>query len=225
MKKLEIEIEIETSSISRPTLNRLPNYLNYLKIKQKEGVEYISSTVMAEDLKQNPVQVRKDLALTGSVGKPKTGFEVNTLIDDIIEILGYNNTHDAILVGAGQLGKTLLSYNGFSNYGLNILAAFDVNKLLHNTEVNGKKIFPLDKMKNLIERLNVHIGIITVPAKNAQEVCDLMIEYGIRAIWNFAPTHLDVPDNIIVQNENMAASLAILSNKLAESMIKDRKNK
>jgi redox-sensing transcriptional repressor len=216
-------LDIETGSIPRATLNRLPNYLNYLKMKQKEGVEYISSTVIAKDLKQNPVQVRKDLALTGSVGRPKTGFEVNALIKDINEILGYNSIHDAILIGAGQLGKTLLSYNGFSNYGLNILAAFDVNKSLYNTEINGKKIFPITKMQNLIERLNVHIGIITVPAENAQEVCDLMIQYGIRAIWNFAPTHLDVPDNIIVQNENMAASLAVLSNRLTESTIKDRK--
>ena len=105
-------LDIETGSIPRATLNRLPNYLNYLKIKQKEEVEYISSTVIAEDLKQNPVQVRKDLALTGSVGRPKTGFEVNALIKDINEILGYNSIHD-ILIGAGQLGKTLLSYNGF----------------------------------------------------------------------------------------------------------------
>lgn len=213
----------EVSSISKPTLSRLPNYLNYLKMKQKEGAKNISSTLIAEDLRQNPIQVRKDLALTGSVGKPKTGFDINTLISNINKILGYNNISDAILVGAGQLGRTLLSYNGFSNYGLNILAAFDTNNSLHNIEINGKKIFPLDKMNSLVERLNVHIGIITVPAGSAQEVCDLMIESGIRAIWNFAPTHLSVPDNIIVQNENMAASLAVLSNRLAESMMKHKR--
>jgi redox-sensing transcriptional repressor len=210
----------EINSISKPTLRRLPNYLNYLKMKQKEGVENISSTLIADDLRQNPIQVRKDLAQTGSVGKPKVGFEINTLIGNINRILGYDNISDAILVGAGQLGRTLLSYNGFSNYGLNILAAFDINDSLHNMEINGRRIFPLDKMKSLIERLNVHIGIVTVPAGSAQEVCDLMIECGILAIWNFAPTHLNVPDNIIVQNENLASSLAVLSKKLAENIMK-----
>jgi redox-sensing transcriptional repressor len=218
------KVDIDMNSIPNATLKRLPNYRNYLKMAQREGVKYISSTIIAEDLKQNPVQVRKDLALTGCVGIPRRGFKVDELIRNINKVLRYDNVNDAILVGAGKLGRAMISYSGFSEYGLNIIAAFDVNKSLYYTEINGRKILPLSEMKDIIENLNIHIGIITVPAKNAQEVCDLMIQCGIRAIWNFAPTHLNVPDSIIVQNENMAASLAILSKKLEEILIKDKTN-
>lgn len=212
------DTKINKSAVTKPTLSRLPNYLNYLESKQKEGIKYISSTVIAEELKLNAVQVRKDLAQTGSVGKPKTGFSVNELIDDINEILGYNNANEAVLVGAGQLGRALLSYTGFSNYGLNIVAAFDLDEALCNTYVWGKRIHSIKKMKKLIQRMNALIGIITVPADYAQEVCDLLIECGILAIWNFAPVHLHVPEHILVQNENMAASLAVLSKHLKERM-------
>lgn len=201
-----------------PTLNRLPRYLEYLKIKQQEKIQYISSTTIATDLKLNPVQVRKDLALTGCVGKPKSGFEINELIEDITKTLGYDNTNEAVLAGAGQLGKTLMSYKGFSEYGLKIVAAFDTREDICGTSVKGIRIFNIDKIKNLVKRMNIHIGIITVPAENAQKVCDIMVESGILAIWNFAPVHLNVPKGILVQNENMAASLAALSRHLSDEI-------
>ena len=206
--------EILSGIVSQPTLHRLPVYLNYLRLKRDLGAVNISSTAIAEDLRLNPVQVRKDLALVSNSGRPKTGFDINDLIDNIETFLGYKNTKDVVLVGAGKLGRTLLSYNGFSLCGLNILAAFDNDENIIETEINGKKIFHTDKMKDLIKRLGVHIGIITVTAENAQKSCDMLIDAGILAIWNFAPVHLSVPENIIVQNENLAASLAILSNKL-----------
>ena len=210
--------ENESLSAPKPTLQRLPNYLNYLKQKQKGGLLSISSTMIAEDLRLNHVQVRKDLALVSDSGRPKTGFIIKDLIEDVEVFLGYKNTKDAILVGAGQLGKTLLSYGGFSNYGLNILAAFDIDDMLIGTAVSGKQIFSLDKMRDLSNRLKIKIGIITVPAINAQAVCEFMVECGILAIWNFAPTHLTAPSHIIIQNEDMAESFVVLSNRLAEKL-------
>lgn len=215
---------IDSKDIPKPTLNRLPDYLNYLNMKQREGVEYISSTVIAKDLKLNPVQIRKDLAVTGSKGKPKVGFDINDLIRAINKILRYSNTDVAVLVGAGQLGKALLSYDEFSNYGLNILAAFDTAPSVCGAAVKGKKIYEINELEEYIHKTNVIIGIITVPAESAQKICDKLVHAGIRAIWNFAPTHLIVPDDVIVQNENMAASLAILSNKLTIKLSENKKD-
>ena len=205
-------------SLSKPTLVRLPNYLNYLYQKKENGLTSISSTVIAEELNLNPVVVRKDMAGTGTIGKPKTGFDIDELIHNITELLGYNNSNDAVLVGVGQLGRALLSYEGFAGYGLNIVAAFDNDETVCNCKISGKDVFHLDRLVELISRLRIHIGIITVPAKNAQDVCDLLIDSGILAVWNFAPVHLKGPQNIIVQNENMAASLAILSQHLKEKL-------
>lgn len=197
-----------------PTLNRLPVYLSYLNIKQQEGLQYISSTVIAKDLQLNPVQVRKDLSLTGCVGKPRAGFVVEELIRKLKKTLGYNNTNDAILVGAGKLGKTLLSYEGFAEYGLNIVAAFDNNEVTYNKGIGGKQIFHINKMQDMVRRMNIQIGIITVSEEGAQEVCDQMVQSGISAIWNFAPVHLNVPKHIMLRTENLAASLAFLARHL-----------
>jgi len=202
--------------VPQPVLKRLPRYLNYLKEKKTEGWERISSTIISQDLTLNPVQVRKDLAYVSDCGKPRTGFSVDELVHDIERFLGYGNTKDAVLVGAGHLGQALLAYEGFTSYGLNILAAFDRNPQLVGTEIHGKPVFPMERLPEIIGRLCAHIGIITVPVSGAQEVCDLLAAGGIQAIWNFAPTHLEVPEGIIVQNEDIAASLALLSSRLAE---------
>ncbi len=202
--------------VPQPVLKRLPRYLNYLRDKKKDAWDRISSTVIAADLNLNPVQVRKDLAYVSDSGKPRTGFAVDELIADMERFLGYGNTKDAVLVGAGHLGKTLLAYEGFAAYGLNILAAFDASPALVNTEVCGKPVFSIERLPEMTERLCAHIGIITVPAAAAQDVCDLLVAGGVQAIWNFAPAHLDVPADVIVQNEDIAASLALLSNRLAE---------
>lgn len=204
-------------SVSVATLERLPRYYRYLLDLQQKGEKNISSVKISEDLKLNSIQVRKDLAgISSTSGKPKTGFYVDELIQDIASFLGYDNTTDAIIIGVGQLGKTLLSYPGFSNYGLNIVAGFDLNEEVLKQDVNGKKILPMYKLQDYLERTKVHIGIITVPANFAQQVADLLVNAGIKAIWNFAPTHIIVPDDVVIKNEDMAASLAILSNKLKE---------
>lgn len=202
--------------ISKRTLYRLPVYLSLLQEKVKEGVEYISATSIANILGLNHVQVRKDLSCASSAGRPKVGYETKVLIKDLQNFLDYNNTKDAVIVGAGGLGRALLGYEGFKSYGLNIVAAFDVNSALCGKQINGKTIFHVDKLPELTKRMNIHIGIITAPAENAQSICDTLVKSGVLAIWNFAPVSLTVPSGIIVQNENMATSLAILSNKLNE---------
>ena len=196
--------------ISKSVLKRLPGYLDYLKNIPDDASPYISATALSNALGRGEVQVRKDLAMVSDGGRPKIGYLRERLIEDISQCLGYDNVTDAILVGAGKLGQALLGYGGFSAYGLNILAAFDENPAIGKTE-NGKEIYPMDQLESFCRRNNVLMGIITVPGNCAQEVCDRLIQCGIKAVWNFAPTHLDVPSNILVQNENMATSLAVLS--------------
>ena len=138
-------------------------------------------------------------------GKPGNGFEVNQIIEELEEFLGVNKINDAIIVGAGKLGQALLNYQGFNN-NLNVLMAFDVDK----KKFDNKKIFNLDKMENLVKKMNIKIGIITVPKENAQYVCDLMIKAGIKAIWNFAPIHLNIPEDVSIKNEDLSTSILIL---------------
>lgn len=204
--------------ISRATLKRLPTYLSYLKALPSEASANISATALAAGLHMGEVQVRKDLALVSDGGRPKIGYNREHMIADIENFLGYGNSNDAVLIGAGKLGRALLGYGGFAEYGLNIVAAFDANDTLIGTTNGGKPIMHLSRLGEVCQRYKIKIGIITVPAEYAQGVCDLLIENGILAIWNFAPKHLNVPDGILVQNENMAASLALLCKHLNERM-------
>lgn len=201
--------------ISKSVLKRLPGYLAYLKSMPEDSAKYISATALATALDMGEVQVRKDLAMVSDGGRPKVGYHRESLIADIEEFLGYNNTNDAVLIGAGKLGRALLGYSGFSEYGLNIVAAFDVEPSLAGQNESGKPILPLSALEQMCADQQILIGIITVPASHAQSVCDLLIANGIKAIWNFAPTHLDVPAGILVQYENMATSLAVLSKHLS----------
>ena len=212
---------MEKKELSKAVLKRLPGYLNYLKTLTDENAPYISATALANALGMGEVQVRKDLAAVSSGGKPKVGYHRESLIDDIEQFLGYDNTHNAVLIGAGKLGLALLGYNGFDAYGLQILAAFDAKPSAERSDT-GKCIYTMDHLESFCRANKVRMGIITVPAAHAQQVCDEMIAAGIKAIWNFAPTHLEVPENILVQNENMATSLAVLSMHL-QAQMKEKK--
>ncbi len=212
---------LERKEISKSVLKRLPGYLSYLKNIPEGSSPYISATTLANALGMGEVQVRKDLAMVSNGGRPKIGYFRESLIDDISQFLGYDNTTDAILVGAGKLGQALLGYSGFEAYGLNILASFDV-AMNANNSICGKPLYDMSHMNSFCRSNKVLMGIITVPSEQAQNVCDQMVACGIKAIWNFAPTHLEVPENILVQNENMATSLAVLSMHLQVQM-KDKK--
>ncbi len=212
---------MKSKEISKAVLKRLPGYLSYLKSIPKDGAPYISATALANALNMGEVQVRKDLAMVSDGGRPKVGYLRESLIEDISQFLGYDNTTDAILIGAGKLGQALMGYSGFGAYGLNILAAFDAKPFASQTE-EGKLVYHIDDLEQYCSDNNILMGIIAVPATNAQDVCDRLVSCGIKAIWNFAPTHLDVPSHILVQNENMATSLAVLSMHL-QAQIKDKK--
>lgn len=203
--------------ISKSVLKRLPGYVSYLKSIQGPESPYISATALAAALGMGEVQVRKDLALVSDGGRPKIGYLRESLIDDIEQFLGYDNTTDAVLIGAGKLGQALLCYRGFDEYGLNILAGFDVHPAISQTD-NGKPILPMSQLESFCHTHKVLMGIITVPEQAAQEVCDQMVKCGIKAIWTFAPAHLEVPDTVMVHNENMANSLAVLSMHLQAQM-------
>jgi redox-sensing transcriptional repressor len=208
---------MSTQTVSKQTLSRLPQYLSYLE-SLPDTVRSISATGIAAALGLNQVQVRKDLASVSSSGKPKVGYMRRDLIREIKAFLGYDNADEAVIVGAGKLGRALMGYTGFKDYGLNILAAFDADEDVIGEDENGRPIMPIEVLKETCQRLNVHIGIITVPAAAAQAVCDQLIDAGVLAIWNFAPVRLVVPEGILVQNENMASALAILSNHLSEKI-------
>ena len=212
---------MEKKEISKSVLKRLPGYLSYLKSISDDTMPYISATALANALGMGEVQVRKDLAMVSDGGRPKIGYLRESLIEDISQFLGYDNTTDAILVGAGKLGQALLGYSGFEAYGLNILAAFDVKPFADQT-AEGQPLYSIAQMDSFCRTNKVLMGIITVPAQFAQQVCDQLVACGIKAIWNFAPIHLDVPANILVQNENMATSLAVLSMHL-QAQIKEKK--
>ena len=212
---------IDRKEISKAVLKRLPAYLAYLKSIPDSASPNISATALANALSMGEVQVRKDLAMVSSGGRPKVGYNRLSLIDDIEQFLGYDNTTDAVLIGAGKLGQALLDSKGFDAYGLNILAAFDVNPAVVQTG-EGKPILPMEELEAFCRKNKVLMGIITVPAAHAQGVCDALVKSGIKAIWNFANTHLEVPGNILVQYENMATSLAVLSMHL-QAQIKEKK--
>ena len=190
---------MEAKKISKSVLKRLPGYLAYLKSLPENAPVHISATALANALGMGEVQVRKDLAMVSDGGRPKIGYLREALIEDIEQFLGYDNVTDAVLIGA-----------------------FDRNPKMDRTD-EGKPIYNTSKLTQFCRTHKVLMGIITVPAEGAQEVADLLIAGGIKAIWNFAPTHLDVPAGILVQNENMATSLAVLSVHLQAQMKEEKK--
>jgi redox-sensing transcriptional repressor len=204
-------------AVSQQTIKRLPHYLKYLRNLPTGGRERISASTIAADLSFYEVLVRKDLAIVSNVsGKPGVGFVVSELIADIEYFLGYDMPSRAVLAGAGRLGAALLYYGGFAECGLEIVAAFDVDEKIVGGEICGKRIFHVEKAVDLCPRLNARIGIVTAPAGAAQGICDIFAQSGVLAIWNFAPVQIKAPGHILVQNENMAESLAILSNHITE---------
>ena len=206
---------VEKKDVSKATIERLPLYLRFLQEESGRGVEYISSSVLAQAIVVSSVLVRKDLETVSSeAGRPRLGFRIARLIADIEKFLGYDNLSDVVLVGAGGLGKAFLGYEGFKSNGLNVVAAFDCDAQVVGKEVAGKPILHLDEFDEFVKTNKIRIGIIAVPARAAQEILDKMVAAGIKAVWNFAPAPLYAPKGVIVKTEDLAASLAILAGKL-----------
>lgn len=213
-----METPVTLKSIPEPTLRRLPSYCNYLRRLNHLNQEFVSCTQIGQELDLDPTQVRKDLAVTGIVGRPKVGYPTRELFDTIEEFLGWRDAQNVFLVGAGSLGTALLGYTAFDQYGIRIVAAFDADPGKCGREIHGIPVFGLEKLPDLAVRMRIHLGILTVPVEAAQEACDVLVGAGIRAVWNFAPTALRVPSHVIVQNEHLFSSLAILSSKLTAAL-------
>jgi redox-sensing transcriptional repressor len=190
---------------------------------EQQGEQFVSSKYLAHFFHVDDTQVRKDVSVIGYKGKPKSGYSVSGLKAAIGDFLGINTENTAILIGAGKLGSALVEYPGLSEYGLKLVAVFDNDPAKLKAHIGGFDVQPLSSLGEAVRDFQVGIAIITVPKNAAQEVCDLVVEQGIRAIWNFAPTQLSAPADVTVRNENMAVGLALLSHYLkkrnAESAI------
>ncbi|RZT93226.1 redox-sensing transcriptional repressor [Ancylomarina subtilis] len=202
------------SAVPEPSLRRMPAYLSFSEGLLKKGQEFVSSTQIANYMNIDPTQVTKDLSYTSIVGKTRVGYEVKAMVEILSNFLGFTVLDQAFLVGAGSLGSALLLDDGLENFGLDIVAAFDINPAIIGKKFNDIEVFHIDQFRDLAQEMKAIIGIITVPAEFAQSVADLMAAWGVKAIWNFTPARIKVPDDIVVQNTSLYANLAIIFNKI-----------
>jgi redox-sensing transcriptional repressor len=192
------------------SLQRLPVYLNYLKSLPKDRL-YTSSGSIAEALGMGEVLVRKDLAYTAAVGRPRVGYVVEELITALEEYLCCNGRRHAVIIGVGALGRAIMSYDGFHNYGIEIVAAFDSDPSKTGESVSGKPVYSTAELSKKIKELGAELAVVCVPASAAESVCAELVECGIKAILNFAPVLIRAPEGVVVRHIDVAANLAILS--------------
>lgn len=206
--------------IPEPTLRRLPWYLSNAKLMKEKGEKYVSSTQISKQINIDASQIAKDLSYVAVTGRTRVGYEIDRLIQVLEDFLGFTNLHKAYLFGVGSLGGALLRDSGLAHFGLEIVGAFDVNPNLVGTEINGIPIYHSDEFESRMKQDGVYIGILTVPINIAQEITDKMVEGGLRAIWNFTPFRIRVPEDIVVQNTSLYAHLAVMFNRLTETIKK-----
>lgn len=193
-----------------PSIRRLPSYLHIVKQARLENNQYISGTVIAEELHLEPIQVRKDLAITGIIGKPKKGYPVGELIAAIEHFLRWDTLQKAVLIGAGNLGTALAGYQGFKDHGLDVCAAFDSDEHKIGTPIHGIPVYSIAELEKQIGEIQPAIAILTVPSPCAQAITDILVSTGIDAIWNFTNAKLKVPDHVLVQQEDLTSGYALL---------------
>lgn len=194
-----------------PSVRRLPSYLHIIRQAERSNDFYISGTVIAQELNLEPIQVRKDLAITGIVGKPKKGYPVEELIKAIERYLGWDQNHEAIVVGAGNLGSALMGYQEFQRHGLRIVAAFDTDPQKVGSQVHGVPVRAMESLEQGIKAIGAEIAILAVPSPFAQATAETLVRAGINSIWNFTNIKLKVPDQVIVQREDLSSGYALLS--------------
>ncbi|MDR0962683.1 MAG: redox-sensing transcriptional repressor Rex [Mediterranea sp.] len=204
----------DKQKVPEPTLRRLPWYLSNAKLLKQQGELYVSSTEISKRINIDASQIAKDLSYVNISGRTRVGYEVNALIDVLEEFLGFSQCHKAVLFGVGSLGGALLRDSGLRHFGLEIVAAFDINPVLIGTSLNDIPIFHPDTFAEKMQTLDVNIGVLTVPIEIAQQITDCMINGGIKAVWNFTPFRIRVPENIVVQNTSLYAHLALMFNRL-----------
>lgn len=200
--------------VPEPTLRRLPWYLSNAKLLKQKGEHFVSSTQMSKEINIDASQIAKDLSYVKISGRTRVGYDLSELINVLEDFLGFTNIHKAFLFGVGSLGGALLGDSGLSHFGLEIVAAFDVNPLKVGTSINGIPIFHSDEFEQKMKEYQVNIGVLTVPIEIAQQISDTMVAGGIKAIWNFTPFRIRVPEQIVVQNTSLYAHLAVMFNRL-----------
>lgn len=200
--------------VPEPTLRRLPWYLAFIKLLKGRGETFVSSTQIAKEISVDASQVAKDLSYVNISGKTRVGYEIDALISVLVDFLGFTAQHKAFIFGVGSLGGALLHDSGLNQYGVEIVAGFDIRRELAGKEVNGIPVFHISEFPEKQKEYEATIGIITVPVENAQEVTDQVIAGGIKALWNFTPFRIRVPEHIVVQNTSMYAHLAVMYNRL-----------
>lgn len=203
------------NTLPLPTIRRYPTYLREIKAMISNGEVNISSAILADKLGLDPVLTRKDLAMVGIPGRPRIGYPAQALVAAMTHVLGWDNVTDAALVGVGSLGQALLGYTGFEEHNLSISVAFDSDPMKTDSEIRGVKVRPMQELSDLVHRLNLKLGILTVPKSAAQACANALIAADIRGIWNFTSAQLEVPAGVIVQNVDLAESLAVLSHAIA----------
>lgn len=218
--KMTTHIRKNMDKIPEPTLRRLPWYLSCAKLMRDKGEKFVSSTQISKQINIDSSQIAKDLSYVDISGRTRVGYEVDLLISVLEDFLGFTNLHRAYLFGVGSLGGALLRDSGLSHFGLKIVGAFDVNPDLVGTEINGIPIYHTDELQLRMQKDKVNIGVLTVPIAISQQVTDKMVESGIKAVWNFTPFRIRVPEGIVVQNTSLYAHLAVMFNRLNENMKK-----
>ena len=199
------------NQVPEPVLRRLPWYLAYIKLLQARGKEVVSSTYIARSIGIDPSLVAKDLSYVNIVGKTRVGYSTDEMVEVLGKFLGFVAQHKAYVFGCGNLGAALIRDKGLYQYGLDIVAGFDTSPSVIGDDSLG---VPIYEMADLDQHLDegVQIGVLTVPVEYAQEVTDRLVESGLRAIWNFTPFRIAVPDDVVVENLSMYASLAVMFN-------------
>ena len=205
---------ISNIALPEPTLRRLPWYLAYINLLNAKNIEYVSSTQISKDINVDASQIAKDLSFLNIKGKTRIGYEVKSLAKELEDFLGFKRVHNTFMMGVGSLGAALIQDSGLSQYGLRIVAGFDVNPLRIGTSICGVPIFHVSELKMRQQKLNAEIGVLAVPVENAQEATDVMINGGIKAIWNFTPFRIKAPENIVIQNTSIYAHLAVMYNRM-----------
>ncbi len=200
--------------LPEPSLRRLPWYLAYIKLLQAKGEEYVSSTQIAKEIGVDSSKIAKDLSFINISGKTRVGYEINSLASVLEEFLGFTSMHKAFIFGVGNLGAALMQDSGLSQYGLEIVAGFDINSRLIGKNINHIPVYSTEQFAQKQREMGVQIGILTVPVNKAQQATDEMIAGGIKAIWNFTPYRIRAPKNIVIQNTSIYAHLAVMFNRL-----------
>ena len=207
---------METEEISRAVIKRLPRYYRYLGELLEENVERISSNDLSRKMRVTASQIRQDLNNFGGFGQQGYGYNVKYLYTEIGKILGLDSVHPMIILGAGNLGQALANYVDFEKRGFRLTGIFDINPVLEGIAVRGIEIQMLSELPLFLKQHPVEIAILTLPKNKAKEMANVLVENGIKAIWNFAHIDLDTPKDVIVENVHLSESLMTLSYNLSQ---------